>query len=633
MQKFLWSLGVFLSFATCVTAQPWAGILDTQRAIDWSAAGVVGGIPARPSPASNCATFSPGATAAQVNSAIASCATNGVVYLNAGNYTFSDGLVLGRSNVTLRGAGPDQTKIVFTGDDGCFGVIGAICVRGGNQGYYGADDGGGPDNIANWTAGYAKGSTTISVSNVTGLQVGMPIYLDQLNDTTDTGHIYVCGTAGLCIEQGSTSNGRAGRGQRQLVRLVSCDGNSTPGHACTSGANMTITPGVHSPNIVSGKSPSAWWGNSSSFNTGIGVEDISVDWQSGTGYPAGNFTFIYVYDSWMKNVRSVNAPSPRQHVFLYQVTHVTVRDSYFVGSQNDAGSSENYGVNNFGSSDCLVENNIFQHRSGPKQSNGEYSGVWAYNFSIDDHYSASPPWMQASAYSHEIGNMMILHEGNVEVGIKGDLIHGTSNLFTFFRNYSIGWETGKTAQTSPVLLHANQRYWHFIGNVLGRAGYHTVYENDSSDTAIYRLGIAYGGIGADALVDTTTMRWGNYDTVNAAVRFVAEEVPSGITFFPNSVPATQNLPASFYLSSQPAWWGAMPWPSIGPDVTGGDVANVGGHVYKIPAQLCWEGMSADPAYTGDPAGVKIFTPTSCYYAVSYPPAGSRGTGGTMGTGL
>jgi hypothetical protein len=30
------------------------------------------------------------------------------------------------------------------------------------------------------------------------------------------------------------------------------------------------------------------------------------------------------------------------------------------------------------------------------------------------------------------------------------------------------------------------------------------------------------------------------------------------------------------------------WPPIGPDVTGGNIANTGGHANKIPAQLCYE---------------------------------------------
>src|SRR5262249_25066222 len=84
------------------------------------------------------------------------------------------------------------------------------------------------------------------------------------------------------------------------------------------------------------------------------------------------------------------------------------------------------------------------------------------------------------------------------------------------------------------------------------------------------------------------LRWGNYDTVNAASRWQSSEVPSGLAQYANSVPGSQSLPASFYLSSKPSWFGSVAWPAIGPDVTGGNVNNLAGHVYQNPAQLCYE---------------------------------------------
>src|SRR2546426_12050317 len=82
-------------------------IIDASRRIDWSQAGVPGGIPNR---ITICAKLNPGATAAEINSAIASCPAGQVVFLNAGTYIFSSGIdFAGKSNVTLRGAGPNQT--------------------------------------------------------------------------------------------------------------------------------------------------------------------------------------------------------------------------------------------------------------------------------------------------------------------------------------------------------------------------------------------------------------------------------------------------------------------------------------------------------------------------------------------
>jgi hypothetical protein len=48
-------------------AQPWSGVISPPRAIDWSNAGVSGGIPNR---TTICATLGPGVTATQINNAI-----------------------------------------------------------------------------------------------------------------------------------------------------------------------------------------------------------------------------------------------------------------------------------------------------------------------------------------------------------------------------------------------------------------------------------------------------------------------------------------------------------------------------------------------------------------------------------
>src|SRR5882672_6757105 len=90
------------TFSGAALAQQWSGILSPSRAINWSSAGVTGGIPNR---TTICSTLNPGATAAQINSAIAACPSGQVVLLNAGTYTLSSSIKFSKSNVTLRGAG------------------------------------------------------------------------------------------------------------------------------------------------------------------------------------------------------------------------------------------------------------------------------------------------------------------------------------------------------------------------------------------------------------------------------------------------------------------------------------------------------------------------------------------------
>ena len=92
-----------------VQAELWSSILNPSRAINWSNAGIPGGIPGR---TTICQTLNPGVTAAQINTAITNCASGQVVMLTAGTYNLSGGITFnGKSNVTLRGAGANQTII------------------------------------------------------------------------------------------------------------------------------------------------------------------------------------------------------------------------------------------------------------------------------------------------------------------------------------------------------------------------------------------------------------------------------------------------------------------------------------------------------------------------------------------
>src|SRR5437899_8675883 len=93
------SLGIALALCMSLTVggnltvraagEPWSGILDPSRAIDWSHAGVPGGIPNR---TTLCASLNPGSTAAQVEAAIAACPAGQVVFLKNGTFTLSAGL-------------------------------------------------------------------------------------------------------------------------------------------------------------------------------------------------------------------------------------------------------------------------------------------------------------------------------------------------------------------------------------------------------------------------------------------------------------------------------------------------------------------------------------------------------------
>jgi hypothetical protein len=78
---------------------------------------------------------------------------------------------------------------------------------------------------------------------------------------------------------------------------------------------------------------------------------------------------------------------------------------------------------------------------------------------------------------------------------------------------------------------------------------------------------------------------------------------------------TQALPVSFYLTAKPAWWGGLPFPATGPDVTGG--AGPGGHSYGNPAEACYmRVMGGSDGGAGSPLR---FDAERCYGAGSAKP--------------
>lgn len=591
-QSLLFSL-ILLCLCGYSQAQNWSGIIASSRATDWSHAGIPGGIPSQ---TTVCATLSPGATASQINSAIGSCPAGQVVYLNAGTYNLAGQIRISRSDVTLRGAGPDQTKLVFSAAGGCGNTTSLICVTGsGNWS-------GGPDHLTTWTAGYAQGSTVVTLGSTSGLSVGQVLLLDQLDDASDTGNIYICGTTSCSSEGQASGGGRGGNhAQIQFAEVMAINGNQ-----------VTISPGLYMPNWRASQSPGAWWATTLAKNDG--VEGVLLDnRQAG----AGSITvFNNAYKSWMKNVASIGGGS-RSHVDLQYAAGIVVRDSYFWGA---AGANLSYGVETWMSGNSLVENNIFHHVTSPMLIGATEGTIYGYNYVIDQ-YSTNTSWLYPSAMEHDPGSSMNLVEGNVMPTAMEDDIHGTHNMGTFFRNRLLGVDPAgtQTNQTVPLLLQSYSRYVNFVGNVLGTVGYHKNYQANSNgssascNTSIYNLG--WGGtscgtgIGNDAITINTIMRWGNYDTVNSAALWQASEVPSGLSIYANPVPSTQTLPASFYLSAKPNWWGSVAWPPIGPDVTGGN--GPGGHSYTIPSQNCYSN-------TSQTNGILNFNADKCYTQATLP---------------
>lgn len=633
-----------------IATQLWSSIMADTRGVDWTQAGVVGGIPS--ATWTQCgSTISAGATIATINAAIVACGSNQYVQLGSGTFNLTTGLLWNsKSNVALRGLGADQTLLVFSGSQGCSGSPNAsVCFMSSDINYFGS-----PSNLANWTAGYVRGATTLTLSSVTNLKVGNPITLDQTDDVCgtitggvcagDNSAIFVCfSPINQCSTNGDNGGApRAGRSQQQIVNVASCDGNSTAGHACVSGANITISPGLAMSNWSSGKTPQAWWATNPVQN--VGIENVSIDSTGNGGHEA--ITFFNCQNCWAKGVRSIG-PTQRSHVIAWQSAHITVQDSYFYKTNDSA--SVNYGIESFPASYMLVQNDVFEQIQAPYPANGTCTGcVFAYNFDVNNVF-VSLVFQNQSGFAHAVGDDNILYEGNIGSGFASDNFHGTHHLITNFRNYWNGYQLNEGSlpnqATTPLIFLAYSRFYNAIGNVLGNPARHATY------ASLFNIGTG-NAIPNDPQTGITLMRWGNYANCSGTSpcgtnNFDTTEVPSGLTgnqsAFATLVPV-QALPPSFYLAAQPSWWPiTKTWPPIGPDVAGGNVKYcvggsqsgayvltsaqcpggtattlAGGRIVSNPAMDCYlNTMSGTPDGTGS---VLSFNANACYAAALNSPS-------------
>jgi len=100
-----------------------------------------------------------------------------------------------------------------------------------------------------------------------------------------------------------------------------------------------------------------------------------------------NVALYNAMNDWVRGVRLVRTCTcQRDLVQLNMAAHCTVADNYLYGTQ---GQSVNYGVEAYGASDDLVENNILQHVVAPVVIQQSLGSVFAYNYAINDTWRSS----------------------------------------------------------------------------------------------------------------------------------------------------------------------------------------------------------------------------------------------------
>ncbi|MEN9913003.1 MAG: hypothetical protein RLY66_411 [Candidatus Parcubacteria bacterium] len=529
------------------------------RTIDWKYTGVPGGIPNR---TTICATLNPGATAATINSAISSC-NNGVVFLNAGTYNLSDKILIYNSNVTLRGAGADKTIL-----------SGGNILRIGSG--YNSTSG-----VA-LTGGGAKGSSSFTVASTAGLTVGLMLELDRLDDPT------------------FVASHDAGRSLTQVNVITGISGN-------------TIT--VRNPLIFDFSQGTPKIKHTFLSTTkNVGIEDLKLEHNTTNG----NTDIQYCDSCWMKGIES--GRSVGYHFTILGTVNLEVRDSYIhEGSSGPNNSGLNFYGGPYGAnSNARVENNIFNKNFPAIEVNNSSSGLYiGYNYVYGSVDWGGGSYMVTWTFDdgHAPYNAYNLYEGNTGEMWGMDGYFGGAGQGTLLRNYFTGFNpNGSTARGDAVWIKRFGYYYNIVGNVLGSSQQNpAAYATGCNAPGVYQFGYpnisncsttAYDNYAIpsgypDPKVSSTLVRWGNYDYFNDASRFVASEVSSDV-----AVPSNQTIPASMIYSSKPSWFPvSVPWPLIGPDVSGG-TGDAAGKVNKSPAQLCWESRSLNNSGT--------FSATTCY---------------------
>jgi PKD repeat protein len=542
------------------------------RWIDWSAAGVPGGIAqyrdggakarslgvsvlnygADPTGAKNSSTAFANAQAA--------CPAGSYIYIPNGTYLLS-GLVSLSSERTWRGQSVTGTIIKFSG-------------------------GGGFASPAQWppptysangvtvTAGATKGSRVLTVASTATFSAGGLVQLTQL--TPSTMHYNA--------SNGWTAESWFGYDASRLSSIMFTV-------AAVDSASRTVTLDHPLPMDMTSSpllTPRA------TLTRGVGFENLQFDCTNSTSNQViqiVNATSCWIYGCYFKRMYDRSA-------WFEEVTNCTFEHNHSDHGQGLGRNCE--GLDFVGNACwCLVQDNTFHSAGYPMIMFGDWQGgcagnVVAYNFlnGFNQGYDLSTAPLTADD-SHGPPCVFNLWEGNVGEIFGNDGYYGSAGFGTYFRNRIWGTtsEMDYADQCCLELTHWSYMYT-VVGNVLGTPAGSTwnttgrssqVYEASGGSfqsPQIYRLGYpdmgnrSYSGTASnpssstyyDTNVKATLIRHGNYDYVN-----------QGVLWDPSI--ANHVLPVSLYLQSAPSWFGSCAFPAIGPDVAG--------YTLDTPASARW----------------------------------------------
>jgi hypothetical protein len=539
-------------------------LIPADRLTTWNP-GIPGGIPVRTTVCANvsAATYGNGAQDATrgIQDAIDACPEGQVVQLSAGDFKITNWVLINKG-IVLRGMGPAQTKLKMP-----VGTNSNLLTIGPDEFFQFTQ----PTDLA---ADAVKGNRTVNLTNVPGgLAAGEIVLIDQVADPSVT-------QWSPRQPPGDGSRrwfNRMDRPLGQIMEIQSVSGNTvtftTPFHITYKAgfaAQLTRFSQIENGPVMQAVKYA-------------GVEDLYL--YGGSGGQGNIWLNIAAY-SWIKNIESDFHDG--QSVAIIASFRSVVRDSYIHSTQNPNPGGGGYGLGfQWLSADNLVENNIVWNMNNVMVMEASGGGnVIGYNYMEDAWISYA---LDSTGSGLNAAHMTTPHyelfEGNQSFNFDGDSTWGNSVYITVFRNH-LTCKRRSIPPVGPLIDGSNRRcigleygqWWYsFVGNVLGYSGmtpqwFFWTYDSQwpwRDDPAVWRLGYNHEDWNAqpDQKVRSTAIREGNFDYITNQVHWTS---------------APQQLPASLYLDSKPAFFGSNPWPWV--DATGAT------KVSTLPARARFDAM-------------------------------------------
>lgn len=485
--------------------------LPAARSVDWTLAGVTGGIPTVTAIACNVRNL--GATGngtdddtsafeAAINLGGYSASSPKIIFIPAGTYKITRQLYP-KSGQVFRGEGSNVTKLMFTfGTDPnwkhCFHLAGTV------------------GTAYSISSGATKGSDQIVVSDGSKFAIGNTIEIYQENDISWwwTGSAMKVKGDYAGFYDGHTGWAKQARGEMAIV-------------SGKSGNTLTLDHDLFTT-LDSSKSPVA---RVVTPCDKVGLEYLYVHCDAQGGHQSSCwgafFFFTYATNCWVK---AVEAHMARQGFFIAERSaHLECRQSFFHDFNDPTTTGEGYlwDLRQHVTA-CLIEDNCAdQGGMGIAPSIGACGNVFTYNY-----FNSHKEWLPASWgwYDQELHGWQGHHnllEGNVIWGATIAATWGPCPYNTMFRN--------RVRKQIGVFDYSD--YCSIIGNEVWNASNPWLIIGPSSPNIGPVTGTFVHGNEVDG---STSWDAGTSDHV---------------------------LPNSFVYTSQPSWWDAScAWPAIGPDV-------------------------------------------------------------------